>query len=138
MRPLPVPQPESALYWEKLRDGELWLRRCNACALVYFYPRDLCPRCFSRDTGWIRSGGRGALHTFSIVHRPPTPDWRDAVPYVVALVELDEGARVPTNLVDVTPDPAHIRVGMRVAVAFRKLSEDITVPVFRPDPSPAP
>ena len=131
-RPLPVKQPESDFYWEKAQAHELWLRRCNACGRAYFYPRDICPHCFSRDVTWERASGRGTLYAFGIVHRGPTPAFRDHVPYVVALVDLEEGARMPTNLVDVQPDPEHVRVGMAVEVTFDDVTADVTLPKFRP------
>ena len=64
--PAPLPQPESDFYWEKCKANELWLRHCKSCDQAYFYPRDICPNCFSRDTDWIQSSGQGTLHTFSI------------------------------------------------------------------------
>ena len=130
--PLPVKQPESDFYWEKAQAHELWLRRCNACGRAYFYPRDFCPYCGSHDVSWMRASGRGTLHTFAIVHRAPVPAFRDHVPFVVAMVDLEEGARIPTNLTGVEPDPAHIRVGMAVEVAFADVTDDLTLPVFRP------
>lgn len=130
--PLPVKQPESDFYWEKAQAHELWLRRCNACEHAYFYPRDFCPDCGSRDVSWVQASGKGTLHTFAIVHRAPVPAFRDHVPFVVAMVDLEEGPRIPTNLVDVEPDPAHIHVGMPVEVAFADLTDEITLPVFRP------
>ena len=130
--PPPVPQPESDFYWEKCKAHELWLRHCNSCGQTYFYPRDICPNCFSRDTDWVQSSGRGTLHTFSIVHRGPTPPFRDRAPYVTAIVELDGGARFPTNLVEVEPDPEAVKVGMSVEVVFEDLNENISLPMFRP------
>ena len=130
--PPPVPQPESDFYWEKCKAHELWLRHCRACDQAYFYPRDICPECFSRDTDWIQSSGRGVLHTFCIVHRGPTPAFRDKVPYVVAIVELDSGARMPTNLVEVEADPEHVKIGMAVEVTFEDLDDNISLPMFRP------
>ena len=130
--PLPVKQPESDFYWEKAHEHELWLRRCNPCGQAYFYPRDFCPHSGSRDVSWMRASGKGTLHTFAIVHRAPVPAFSDRVPFVVAMVDLEEGARIPTNLVDVEPDPAHIKVGMAVEVAFLDLTDEITLPVFRP------
>ena len=130
--PPPVPQPESDFYWEKCKAHELWLRHCKSCDKAYFYPRDMCPDCFSRDTDWIQSSGRGTLHTFSIVHRGPTPSFRDRVPYVAAIVEVESGARIPTNLVEVEPDPTVIKVGMAVEVVFEDLNESISLPKFRP------
>ncbi len=130
--PPPIPQPESDFYWEKCKAPELWLRHCKACDNTYFYPRDICPNCFSRETDWIQSSGQGTLHTFAIVHRGPTPPFRDRAPYVAAVVELEGGARMPTNLVDVEPDPASIQVGMAVEVVFDDLDDKISLPKFRP------
>lgn len=130
--PAPVPQPESDFYFEKCRAGELWLRHCRACDAAYFYPRDICPRCFSRATDWIQSRGRGIIHTFAIVHRGPTPPFRDRAPYVPVIVELDEGPRMPSNLVQCEPSPEQIKVGMAVEVVFEALNDTITIPYFRP------
>lgn len=130
--PLPVPQPETELYWERARAHELWLMHCDDCEQPYFYPRPICPRCFSRNTRWVRSSGRGTLYAFAIVHRPPTPAFRERVPYVAALIELEGGARLPSTLVDVAPDPAGIRIGMPVEVVFDDISDAFTLPRFRP------
>lgn len=130
--PAPTPQPESDFYFEKLKEEELWLRRCNACGTAYFYPRDICPICFSRDTTWVQSSGKGIIHTFAIVHRGPTPPFRDRAPYVPVIVELEEGPRMPSNLVECEPDPENIKVGMAVEVVFQALDDNITIPYFRP------
>ena len=130
----PVPQPESDFYWEKCKQGELWLRHCRACDSTYFYPRDICPICFSRDTDWVQTDGRATVHTFAIVHRAPIPAFRDKVPYVTAVVEFAGGARMATNLVEVEPDPQVIKCGMPVEVVFEELDEKISLPYFRPVP----
>ena len=117
---------------EKCKAHELWLRHCRACDNTYFYPRDICPECFSRDTDWVQSSGQGTLYAFTIVHRGPVPAFRDRVPYIAALVELEGGARMPTNLVDVDPDPANVKIGMAVQVTFDDLNDDISLPKFRP------
>ena len=80
----------------------------------------------------MQSSGRGTVHTFAIVHRGPTPPFRDRSPYVPAIVELEEGARMPTNLVEVEPDPAVIKVGMAVEVVFEPLNDSVSLPKFRP------
>lgn len=131
-KPVPPAQPESDFYWEKAKQHELWLRKCNGCQRAYFYPRDICPTCFSRDTGWIKASGKGTLHTFAIVHRAPTPAFKGDVPYVVAFVDLEEGPRMPTNLVGVEPDPSKIRVGMPVEVVFEDITDKIALPKFKP------
>lgn len=137
--PLPVPQPESDFYWEKCKAHELWLRRCIPCNRAYFYPRDICPfpDGFSRDTDWIQASGRGTLHTFAIVHRAPTPAFRDKVPYIVAVVTLEEGPQIPTWLVgiefgegEIRPDS--VQCGMAVEVVFEDIDDNISLPMFRP------
>ena len=129
--PPPLSQPESDFYWEKCKANELWLRHCKSCDQAYFYPRDICPNCFSRDTDWIKCSGKGVIHTFAIVHRGPTPAFRGKAPYVPVIVELEEGPRMPSNLVIDDPDPANIKVGMAVEVVFEQLDDKITLPKFR-------
>jgi uncharacterized OB-fold protein len=131
-RPLPTPQPEWDFYWEKAKARELWLMRCKDCNQTYFYPRPICPHCFSRNTEWFQSSGRGTLYSFAIVHRAPTPAFADMVPYVTAFIELEGGVRVPSNLVEVEPDPSKIKIGMPVEVVFEDASDRITLPKFRP------
>jgi uncharacterized OB-fold protein len=131
-KPLPVKQPESDFYWEKAKAHELWLRKCNSCGRAYFYPRDICPHCSSRDVTWIQASGKGTLHTFAIVERGPTPPFRESVPYVTALIDLDEGPRIPTNLVDVEIDQEHIKIDMAVEVTFDDVTDEITLPKFKP------
>jgi uncharacterized OB-fold protein len=131
-RPLPTPQPEWDFYWEKAKARELWLMRCKDCSQTYFYPRPICPHCFSRNTEWFQSSGRGTLYSFAIVHRAPTPAFADMVPYVTAFIELEGGVRVPSNLVEVEPDPSQIKIGMPVEVVFVDASDRITLPKFRP------
>ncbi len=130
--PLPVPQPESDHYWERAKAHELWLMHCDDCGSTYFYPRAICPACFSRNTRWMQSSGQGTVYAFSIAERAPRPAFQDQVPFVAAIVALEGGARIPTNLVDVRPDPAHIKIGMAVEVVFDDVTPEITLPKFRP------
>ena len=130
--PLPVPQQQWDRYWEGTKAHELWIMRCNDCNEAYFYPRPICPKCFSRNTEWFQASGKGTLHAFAIVHRGPTPAFRDVVPYVVATIELEEGPRMPSNLVEVTMEPEHIKIGMPVEVVFDDVTDAITLPKFRP------
>ena len=104
----------------------------KACDSTYFYPRDICPGCFSRDTDWIQSSGKATLHAFAIVHRAPVPAFRGKEPFVTAIVELEGGARMPTNIVDCEADPEHIKIGMALQVTFDDLDDKISLPKFRP------
>jgi uncharacterized OB-fold protein len=136
-KPLPTPSPETKRYWEGCKRHELWLPFCRPCERFYFYPRQFCPHCFSWDIEWRSVSGRGTLYTYAIQHRAWHPGWADDTPYVSAIVQLDEGPRLYTTLVDVEPDPARIRCDMPVEVVFEDVSEEISLPKFRPVLSPA-
>jgi uncharacterized OB-fold protein len=129
-RPVPVTTPETEEYWAGASDGVLKLKRCTDCGVVYHYPRALCPDCFSENTEWIESEGTGELYSFSIQRQ--TPNWPDeALPLVLAYVELDEGPRMMSNVVDCDPDD--LEIGDRVEVTFVPTEEaDVAVPVFTP------
>ncbi|MFW6174877.1 MAG: Zn-ribbon domain-containing OB-fold protein [Chloroflexota bacterium] len=131
-KPIPVPQPESDHYWEGTKQRELRLRHCKSCDQAYFYPRDICPSCFGGDVDWITASGRGTVYTFAIVHRAPHPGFAEDAPYITALVELEEGPRFPTNLVNVDPDPDKIHIGMPVRVVYEDITEEIALPKFEP------
>lgn len=130
-RPTPVVTGDTAPYWEGAADGNLLLNECTDCGLVYHYPRALCPDCFSDDIEWIEAKGTGEVYTYSVVDNEHIiPDFpEEAFPHVLAFVELDEGPRVLTNLVDV--DPGDVEIGSRVEVRFEETEDDdVAVPVF--------
>lgn len=128
-RPVPAPTEETLPYWEAARDGRLIFQHCRACNYRQFYPRTLCQRCGSTDLGWMDATGWGVIYTFTVVHRPPSPAFAELVPYVCAVIELDEGVRMLSNVVDC--DPQRIRIGQRVRVDFLRLNDDINLPVFK-------
>jgi len=129
--PVPVPTPESRPYWEAARRHELTIQRCRACGQWVFYPRASCPHCLSADLEWRRTSGRGTLHTFTVAYRGQK-DFPLGSPYVIAIVELEEGARLMSNLVGVPADPKAIRIGMPVEVVFEDVSPTVALPRFRP------
>ena len=135
-RPLPQPTPETQPLWDGAKRHELWIQQCQACHQHYFYPRPYCPHCLSDNTRWVRASGRGTLHTFSINHRP-APGFEGMAPYIIAVVELAEGPRMMTNLVGIDPDPAKLTKDMSVEVVFQDLTDEITLPLFRPATSEA-
>lgn len=141
MSHLPFPDAESAPYWEAAAEGRLVFRRCGACGQAFLYPRAACPRCWSSDVAWADASGRGSVYSFTVVHRNDLPPFRDRLPYVVAVVELEEGPRLTTNLEGLT-DANEVRCGMAVRVAFREESHDdgapVFIPVFRPAASDGP
>ncbi|NLU70897.1 Zn-ribbon domain-containing OB-fold protein [Streptomyces sp. HNM0574] len=118
-------------YWDAAADGRLLLRRCRAagCGRTHHYPREFCPHCWSEDGEWAEASGSARLYTWSVVHRNDLPPFGERVPYVAAVVDLPEGPRMMTEVVD-CPE-RDLSVGMELRVTFRA-EEDVTVPVFRP------
>ncbi|MER5739468.1 MULTISPECIES: OB-fold domain-containing protein [unclassified Streptomyces] len=122
-------------YWDAAARGRLLLRRCRACARPHHYPREFCPHCWSEDVDWETASGRATLHTWSVVHRNDLPPFGDRVPYVAAVVDLAEGPRMMTEVVDV-PE-GDLRVDMPLEVTFRTGADGVTVPVFTAPPPDA-
>ena len=128
--PLPKPTPDSKPYWDALRENKLMLPRCTECGKAHFYPRHICPYCGSRKVEWFQASGKGKLYSFVINHRPP-PWMKTKDPYVIAVIELDEGPRLMSNLVGVAPDPALIRCDSPVAIEYDAVTPEVTLPRFR-------
>ncbi|GGS05060.1 hypothetical protein GCM10010252_49630 [Streptomyces aureoverticillatus] len=119
-------------YWDAAAEGRLLIRRCHApdCGRAHHYPREFCPHCWSEDVTWERASGRAALYTWSVVHRNDLPPFGTRVPYTAAVVDLAEGPRMMTELVD-REESAALRPGLPLEVTFRERAEGVTVPVFR-------
>lgn len=131
-RPLPRVDEESRGWLEGLARHEIWLQRCAACGALRFPPRALCPVCLSDAVQWIPSRGRGTVYSFTVTYQNHAAGFRDAVPYVLALVDLAEGVRLLTNVVGCAPDA--VRVGMPVEVVFDEVAPGVTLAKFRPVP----
>lgn len=129
-KPIPRIDEESKGYWEACGRGELYVQRCRDCDTLRHYPRALCPSCLSEQVEWIRCSGRGKVYTFTVTYQNQAPGFRDQLPYVLAYVELDEGPRMLTNIVDC--EPGSVEIGMAVQVAFDELTDEIALPKFRP------
>ena len=127
--PLPKATPETLPFWEGLQQGKLMIQRCRACG-PYFYPRPFCPACFSWDVEWFQASGKGKLYSFVVNHRPPR--YMGEEPFVIAVVELDEGPRMMSVLTGVEPDPAVIKCDMPLQIEYAKLTDEVTLPKFRP------
>lgn len=125
-RPLPVPTPTSAPFWDGLRRHEVWVQFSPSLDAYVFYPRVLAPGTLADDLQWRRISGAGTLVSFAVAQRPVAPQFADAVPHLLGVVQWDEGPRLATELVDV--DPAALRVGMAVSPVFADVPEsDITL-----------
>ena len=134
--PLPAIEPETKAFWEACREGRLAMLRCQACRWIIHPPRPVCSRCRSRDVAQEDLSGRATVVTYTINHQRWMPGLE--VPYVIGVVELAEqrGLRLTTNLVNVAPEA--VTIGMPVRVLFRKMTDEISLPIFEPDDSPLP
>ncbi|HJQ82585.1 MAG TPA: Zn-ribbon domain-containing OB-fold protein [Candidatus Binatia bacterium] len=129
-KPLPAITEDGAPFWEGCRQGELRAQRCAACGHLRWPPSVLCPRCLAVGGEWVRLSGRATVWSFIVVHRPQHPAFFADAPYNVAIVELEEGLRLHTNVVECTHDD--LRIGMAVEVVFQKIDDEVTLPKFRP------
>lgn len=126
----PRPDEHSGAYWEAAAQGRLLIQRCGGCGGMQFYPRPFCAGCLEPDPEWVEASGRGRLHTFSVVHRSADVRFAADLPYVLAIVALEEGVQVTTRIVDA--DPEALRCDMPVEVAFRPGPEGFALPCFVP------
>jgi uncharacterized OB-fold protein len=135
-KPLPNISPEMAPFFEAARRHELVVQRCRGCGACRFPAREICSRCLSREADWAPASGRGTVFSFAIMHQVYHPGFADEVPYAIVVVELEEGARMLSNLVGC---PVHeIAAGMPVEVVFDDVTPEVTLPKFRPRPGAPP
>ena len=127
-KPLPVIDPGTRPFWDAARDHRLSIQKCKSCGKYHFYPRELCPHCHSDDLEWTDISGRGEIYSFTIARRPAGPVYADDVPYVIAMIALDEGPRMMTNLI--VDDVETVQIGDRVAVHFDDVTDEVTLPKF--------
>ena len=128
VKPLPKPTESSRPYWDAAKRHELTLQRCGACTALIYYPRDRCPQCLSDNLKWQPVSGRGKVYSYTVVRRASTRSFSDK-PYVLAIVELDEGVRMTTN---VEAPPETVKVGMPVSVWFDDVTPERTLVKFKP------
>jgi uncharacterized protein len=128
-KPLPRIDEESRGYWEALARHELYFQCCRDCGTKRFYPRAVCTKCLSSRTEWVRASGRGTVYSFTVTHQNQSPGFRENLPYVLAIVELEEGVRLMTNIVG---SPDALRIGMAVEVVYDDVTPEVTLPKFRP------
>ncbi len=129
-RPAPVPDPDSAPYWAAAHDGRLVVQRCENCGTYQLYGRDRCLVCRG-PVVWVEASGKGTVYSFTVIRQNYARPFRDWIPYVVALVDLVEGPRVMTNLVDCAPE--EVAIGLAVRARFEPVSEEAGIALFELD-----
>ena len=127
--PAPAVVPETERFWAATAEGKLVLPKCDVCATVIWYPKGICPECGSLDIGWVEASGEGVVYTFTVSRRGEGA-YREATPFVLAYVELDEGPRVMTNIVGCPPES--VRIGLRVRAVFHDTGQGSALVRFAP------
>lgn len=129
-KPLPHIDEESRPFFEALQRHELYVQKCRECGDLRYHPRALCTNCLSSRTEWLRARGTGKIYTFTVTYQNQSAGFRESLPYVMAWVELDEGVKMLTNIIDCPPE--QVKIGMPVEVAFEDVTPEVTLTKFRP------
>ncbi|MFI5266915.1 MAG: Zn-ribbon domain-containing OB-fold protein [Chloroflexota bacterium] len=129
-KPLPHIDPDAQPYWTSLKEHQMRVQQCQACQRFFFPPSDYCPRCLSGELEWQPVIGHGSVYAAITMHHVYRPAYKEGVPYNISLVDLDEGARLWTNVVGCPP--SEVRCGMRVELVYEDVTPEITLAKFRP------
>jgi hypothetical protein len=132
VKPLPSPANEELTrpFWDAAKRHELVVPRCNTCAELFFYPRERCPGCLSSDLNWETVSGNGRVYSYTVVHQPVHRGFRDDAPYIYAMIQLDEGPRMVSNLVGCPLD--EVKIDMPVTTDFDDVTAEVTLVKFKP------
>ena len=129
-KPLPQIDEENRPWWEALKRRELYIQKCAECGTLRFYPRAQCTNCLSSATQWIRCSGKGTIWTYTVTNQNQAAGFRDSLPYVMAWVDLAEGLKMMTNIIDCPPE--QVKIGMPVEVVYEDVTPTVTLAKFRP------
>ena len=129
-KPIPAVTPEMKPFFDAAKRRELVVQRCTQCGTHRFPAREICSNCLSRAAEWVKVAGAGEVFSYNVMHQVYHPGFADEVPYAVAVIKLEEGAKMNSNLVGVKPHD--IKIGMRVQVVFEDISDEVTLPKFAP------
>lgn len=129
-KPLPEPKPWTKEFWQAAKRHELLIQQCQNCKKNIFFPKVCCPNCLSTDLDWIKASGRGKVYSFSVLYANPPLAFKDDLPYVVAIVELEEGVRMYSNIVGCAAE--EVECDMPVEVTFDDVTEEFSLPKFKP------
>jgi uncharacterized OB-fold protein len=131
-KPVPIVNPWARPFWEAARERRLLIQHCRDCHKHVFYPRVACPHCFSGNLEWVQASGRGTVYSYTVVYANAPSAFIADIPYVVAVIQLAEGVRMLSNIVECDLDA--LRCDMPVEVTFERLNDEFTLPKFRPVP----
>jgi uncharacterized protein len=131
-KPVPVIDADSEPYWAGAREGRLMIQRCHATGQHFLYSRRLTPGVDDAEVQWVAASGKGRVYSYTVARRPAGPAFKADVPYAIASITLDEGARILANIV--TDNPNSVHIGQRVEVLFDAVTPELTIPKFKPVP----
>ena len=129
-KPIPAMQPWSEGFWKGTKEHKLLIQECNDCKAKIFYPRKYCPECWSANLGWAEASGKAKVYAHTIMMDMVEPKFMGDLPYVLALVDLEEGVRMMTRIVECEPE--EVSIGMDVEVVFEDMNDDYALPFFKP------
>jgi uncharacterized OB-fold protein len=129
-KPLPVLNADNKEFWESCKNHQLRIQKCHDCGELRWPPSFLCPHCHAQDSEWVQVSGKGTVYTFTIFHRAYHLGFKEDIPYVTAVIELDEGPHLLSNIVDC--EPGEVRCDMPVEVVWADIDEDFSIPKFKP------
>lgn len=129
LKPLPEPTIDSQPFWDGLKDRRILLQRCADCGEVRHYPRPMCGSCQSMDVDWVEASGRGEVYSWTVTHHPFQIGFRGETPYILVTVDLEEGVRMQTQLLDAKPED--LKLGLKVEAVFAPANADVVLPFFR-------
>ena len=129
-KPLPAIQPWTEEFWKATKKHKLLIQECSDCKEKIFYPRKACPECWSSNLGWAEASGKAKVYTYTVTMDMVEPKFVPDLPYVLALVDLEDGIRMMTRIVEC--DPKDVEIGMDVEVVFEDITDEIALPMFRP------
>ena len=129
-KPLPVINEDNAPYWEYCRNHELRMQKCTDCGHIRFPASIVCPKCNSMEAEWTQLSGRGKVYSYVIYHMAYHPSYKDDIPYTVAIIQLNEGPRMESNITDCKGED--IQIDMPVELYFDDVTDDVTLPKFKP------
>ena len=131
-RPLPLPSTDTLTkpFWDATKEGRLIIPRCNTCSRLFFYPREVCPHCFSTDLDWQEVSGKGRVYSYTHVRQSAHPYFQSANGHIYAIIQLNEGIKMPSNIIEC--DPEEVKIDMEVEAVFEKVSEEYSLVKFQP------
>jgi uncharacterized protein len=126
-KPRPLIDDDNRVFWDEMKNHKFMLQYCNDCQKFIFYPRIICPHCYSENTSWKETSGQGKIESYTVIHRA-MPPFKDEAPYVLGIIQLNEGVKMLSRVIN---ERDEVAIGKNVSVVYQKIEEDLTLPYFQ-------